>query len=552
MEIPDPTSQSKTRLASATESPSAPPMAGGGRGSVLGKVKKRRRGRGRAAAPKWMIFVAAIPGRTRHFFRHTLPPWLAAHRQQVTTVAVSFAVHLLVAGLLALWALPTESTQAFFDMIVTRSSDDVENLVPIEIDEILQPESLQDLSVNSNLKQMLSDLDSGDASKTLDDLLNRDLLMDLEPTDAEMETIFKQGEFGGRSTAGKAAALRKYGGTADSERAVAMGLTWLQSIQREDGSWNFQDQGLDAKKGSLQRTEVGATSLALLCFLGSGHTHATEGPYQKTVERGLAYIGSQADVSQGMADLRGNYEGISGMYVQGLATICISEAYALDRDNKDLKRLTTMAVKFIERAQNSGDGGWRYSTSPSDRDTSVSGWQIMALQSAKAGRIPVSSSATRLSRLFLRDAQTDSSGAFYCYDPEKRRDKNKVMTAVGLLCQMYLGWDRDHEGLKQGVEFLATAGPDRNNIYHNYYATQVLRHFGGDPWKKWNQQMRELLVSTQIKDGPAAGSWRVTDPHGGSGGQIYQTALSILTLEVYYRHLPIYRDLDSSADDETD
>ena len=552
MEHPDFTPQATTRPTSSPESPPALPMPGGEEGSVLGKVKRRRRVQGRARAPRWMIFVAAIPGHIRYFCLHTLPPWLATHKQQVTTVAVSLVVHLLVAGLLALWALPSESTQAFFDMIVTRSSDDLEDSAPLEIEEILQPELLKDLSVNSNLKQMLSDLDTGDASKAMDDILDRDLLMELEPTDAEMETIFKQGEFGGRSTAGKAAALKKYGGTADSERAVFLGLTWLQSIQQEDGSWNFQDQGLDARKGSLQRTEVGATSLALLCFLGSGHTHATEGPFQKTVEKGLAYIGSQADVSQGMADLRGNYEGISGMYVQGLATICISEAYALDRDNKDLKRLTTMAVKFIEKAQNSSDGGWRYSTSPNDRDTSVSGWQIMALQSAKAGRIPISSSATRLSRFFLKDAQADSSGAYYCYDPDKSKTRSKVMTAVGLLCQMYMGWDRDHEGLKQGVEFLAAAGPDRNNIYHNYYATQVLRHFGGDPWKKWNQQMRELLVSTQITDGPAAGSWRVTDPHGGSGGQIYQTTLSILTLEVYYRHLPIYRKLESAAEDETD
>jgi hypothetical protein len=40
----------------------------------------------------------------------------------------------------------------------------------------------------------------------------------------------------------------------------------------------------------------------------------------------------------------------------------------------------------------------------------------------------------------------------------------------------------------------------------------------------------------------------VTDPHGNAGGRIYQTALSILTLEIYYRHLPLYRRLDAAND----
>ena len=38
------------------------------------------------------------------------------------------------------------------------------------------------------------------------------------------------------------------------------------------------------------------------------------------------------------------------------------------------------------------------------------------------------------------------------------------------------------------------------------------------------------------------GSWNpANDPHGGAWGRVGQTALSVLTLEVYYRHLPLYR-----------
>ena len=83
---------------------------------------------------------------------------------------------------------------------------------------------------------------------------------------------------------------------------------------------------------------------------------------------------------------------------------------------------------------------------------------------------------------------------------------------------------------------------DKNdNQYYNYYATQVMHHYGGQAWIDWNRNMREQLVSTQAKDGHASGSWAPRDPHGGTGGRHYATCLSILTLEVYYRHLPLYR-----------
>ncbi|MEO2014273.1 MAG: prenyltransferase/squalene oxidase repeat-containing protein, partial [Fuerstiella sp.] len=281
---------------------------------------------------------------------------------------------------------------------------------------------------------------------------------------------------------------------------------------------------------------------------GAGHTHVKEGPYRETVEHGLAFIGESATVTQGTADLRGDAEGNSGMYVQGLATICLSEAHALEHRDKKLTKLTEMAVRFIERAQNPVTGGWRYEPRDDTSDTSVVGWEVMALQSAKSGRIRVSSKSMRLTRDFLRTVQSDD-GAQYSYIPD--RGAKLSMTAVGLLCRMYLGWRNDNPSLQKGVKFLAGRGPHPNDIYYNYYATQVLHHWGGDLWKRWNQELREQLVRSQITEGPAAGSWRPTGPHSDVGGQLYQTTLSILTLEVYYRHLPIYQRLERGPTDPT-
>ena len=121
------------------------------------------------------------------------------------------------------------------------------------------------------------------------------------------------------------------------------------------------------------------------------------------------------------------------------------------------------------------------------------------------------------------------------------------MTAEALLCRIYLGWGRTHPALREGVLAMVEEDPpseNRPNIYYWYYATQTLHHFGGTPWKQWNLQMRDVLVSSQEKRGHAAGSWTPMGPLSSQGGRIYMTSLAICCLEVYYRHLPIFRQIE--------
>ena len=91
-------------------------------------------------------------------------------------------------------------------------------------------------------------------------------------------------------------------------------------------------------------------------------------------------------------------------------------------------------------------------------------------------------------------------------------------------------------------------------MYYNYYATQVLHHWGGEEWRRWNAVLRDHLVDTQDTNGHAHGSWRPTPPALGTshGGRLYQTTLSIMTLEVYYRHMPLYRQRDLDAEPVAD
>ena len=122
------------------------------------------------------------------------------------------------------------------------------------------------------------------------------------------------------------------------------------------------------------------------------------------------------------------------------------------------------------------------------------------------------------------------------------------MTAEAILCRMYLGWEKDDPRIIEAIRWLIEhhmPTTRERNIYYWYYATQVMHHFGGEVWELWNRRMREILVAGQIKSGKYAGSWNPKRYKWGTQGRrIYVTSLSVCTLEVYYRHLPIFKQLE--------
>jgi hypothetical protein len=130
-------------------------------------------------------------------------------------------------------------------------------------------------------------------------------------------------------------------------------------------------------------------------------------------------------------------------------------------------------------------------------------------------------------------------------------------TAAGLLNRLYLGWGPRNASMIAGcdelMDFLPPVDPKApgKDIYYWYYASQVMHHMGGEYWNTWNPRMREYLIKSQERQGHKAGSWDPTgDEWAHMGGRLYETSLSILTLEVYYRHLPLYRreKLDKEAE----
>ncbi len=163
----------------------------------------------------------------------------------------------------------------------------------------------------------------------------------------------------------------------------------------------------------------------------------------------------------------------------------------------------------------------------------------MALKSGTMSSLKIPKTTLYKTSKFL-DHVAYNKGAEYGYTSGRR--KTASTSAIGLLCRMYLGWKHDRPALVSGVKKLSKIGPSKRNRYYNSSATQVMRHFGGDPWDQWNAVMRDSLVDSQVKTGHAAGSWYIGGGNGsGPGGRLYCTAMSCMILEVYYRHLPIYR-----------
>jgi hypothetical protein len=232
------------------------------------------------------------------------------------------------------------------------------------------------------------------------------------------------------------------------------------------------------------------------------------------------------------------------------------EAFGMTSD-PILKQSAQRALDYIIYAQHEPSGGWRYAPKQPG-DTSVVGWQVMALKSGQMSGLSVPTPTLRGAEKFL-DSVMDTNNYGYGYTNPGSRP---TMTAVGLLCRQYLGWSPRKPELIKGAEYMAKSPPGKSNsIYYYYYATQVMHHMGGELWQAWNEGadgrigMRDLLIATQDKGTDPKfphhrGSWNpASDAHGSRGGRIMITSLSVLTLEVYYRHLPLYRrDLGGNKD----
>jgi hypothetical protein len=335
----------------------------------------------------------------------------------------------------------------------------------------------------------------------------------------------------GREKGMKQALLGAFGGTATTEESVKLGLEWLKRNQQKSGLWSLTGPYEDA---SGVENELAATAMALLAFQGAGNTHR-EGEFKDTVAKGWKALLEMQDKDGNF--FRGGGAHNHRLYSQAQATIALCELYGMTHD-PEYRKPAQLAIDYAVKIQ-AKEGGWRYEPKV-DSDLSVTGWFVMALQSALMAGLEVPSPVFEDVTRFL-DSVQKSDGSEYSYRPNE--GARPSMTAEGLLCRQYIGWKHDDPRLQDGCKVLLANPVDYvdQNVYYWYYATQVLHHMGGNHWNEWNQVMRQAVPAQQVKTGREKGSWPPgNDRWGNHGGRLFVTCLSIYMLEVYYRHLPIY------------
>ena len=345
-----------------------------------------------------------------------------------------------------------------------------------------------------------------------------------------------------RSAENRMQTVIQRGGSPETEQAVAKALKWLAANQSKDGRWNPRKLGGGRedrvlghdREGAGTNSDSGITSLAVLAFLANGHTHL-EGPYQHVVQNGLEYIVSQQDSN---GDLAGAAKLFARMYCHSMSLLAISEAHAMTGDRR-LAVPVQRGVNFSLKAQNPRDGGWRYQ--PGDEgDMSQFGWQVLALHSAQVGGIDVPRSSKDKMVQFLDACCISPNKGVAAYRPGQ--GPNTTMTAEALVCRNLLGQRLSRLTIQEAHQRIGKSlpTPERVNMYYWYYGTLAMYISGGEAWEQWNQQMKHTLLTLQATSGANEGSWEPNGLWAGYGGRAYSTAMAALTLEVYYRYLPVY------------
>ena len=399
-------------------------------------------------------------------------------------------------------------------------------------------------------------------------------------------------------------AVYRYGGTERSEATVERSLAWLSQQQLTDGHWDASEFGsgrvkideLEVDRDYCGRdADTGLTALVTLAFLGAGYTHE-EGRYAVQVDRAIDWLIREQKKD---GSLSGDSRRYARMYCHAMATYALAEALAMQRetvmsplvepellsvapgivsaasavqggmaglspavngvlwsvsvdvlheskawrmrrvDELRLHAALLNAVRFTIRMQSSG-GGWRYAKDQLG-DVSMFGWQLMSLKSAEIAGVRVPQPVRDRMFKFINSVRQGNRGGLFGY--RVGEEVTPVMTAEALFCQQMLGFERDTARNIESVRYLMDHLPRLSelNLYYWYYGTLAMYQYGGRPWERWNAAVRDTLISEQVTDGPMAGSWDSNGPWGRYGGRLYSTALATLTLEVYYRLLPLYR-----------
>jgi hypothetical protein len=326
------------------------------------------------------------------------------------------------------------------------------------------------------------------------------------------------------------ALVESFGGSKETEASVARALKYLAANQLPDGRWTKYDGETTARRSDDETHDMALTALAALCFLSADHTPA-KGEYRDTVRKALKYL---LDNERAGGDFRGR----GSMYDQAMAVLALAEAGIMAREPA-YRNAAARGAGYIVSVQNDRTGGWRYT--PYDAgDVSVTGWMLMALHSAANSGFDLPPVPVARAMRYLDALSVGANLALTRYQLDE--DPTASMTAHAIFTRMVFQKPLSEAQLAEASAFVTRTlpGEGEKDFYRFYCISLMLMQIQNDAWRRWNSAASEYLVKLQRSGGPADGSWDPTDHWGQWGGRIYSTAMACLTLEVYYRYLPLY------------
>jgi len=497
------------------------------------------------------------PWEDEHSFSEVLYDWMG----RAPWFAVSGAAHLLAFFVLA--AIPWDAFQREEPPVLIATMledkqdliDDVELVEPEPVPVESEPvEDLDDPVLTESVDEVSDETDTAFAPIIGDD----SSLFEQEA--AGNNDVIGMGGGGGPTgnPGGGRGGTRGRGGP-KMEESLGDALDWLKHHQSPDGYWDsdgFSDQcggvgGSICEDPGYAQHDVGVTALALLTFIAADNT-TNHGVYQDQVKRGIKWLRSMQDPDTGLVGEKSSKE---FLYNHAIATLALCEAY-YDSASPLLRITSQKAVNYIQMARNPY-GAWRYDQPPvGDSDTSVTGWMVFALKAAEDAKLDVDQGAFEGAKAWLNEVTDTASGrvGYNEYGNLSSRiigindhypaEKGEAMTAVGLLCRVFMGESdlREYPILKKHGDLMMRSLPEwdadgfGNDMYYWYYGTYAMFQLGGKYWKQWESALKSTLLENQRQDGDARGSWDPSGPWGFSGGRVYSTAMMALCIEVYFRY----------------
>ncbi|MHC4915265.1 MAG: pectate lyase, partial [Planctomycetota bacterium] len=334
-------------------------------------------------------------------------------------------------------------------------------------------------------------------------------------------------------------AVARFGGSPATESAVEAALRWLARHQEADGHWDIKKYEGGGGVSGGYANDAAVTGMAMLAFLGAGHTHK-QGKYRDNVRRAADWL-----IRTQLPD--GGWTNHSyKAYAAGLCTLAMAEAYGMTKD----ARLQPTAQKGVDKILETQDkyAAWHHGGL---RSTSVTGWMVMALKSARIAGLKVDNVGFQGATNWINKVTDPTTGKIGYNRPGRSPwGQSYPMTAVGMVCRQFMGVRRTDGMLQKQATRLTERLPaweaknhptkSAQNPYYWYYGTLAMFQMGGDYWRKWNTELKKTLLPSQRKGGDEDGSWDCEMGWGPTGGRVYTTAINALSLEVYYRYLPMY------------